>query len=833
MTHLYTRFWRRRNYCAPAALAVLISCSSVVAQPRLAGSEKIELDLRSLSVTGSALMIGAHPDDENTALLAWLARGRHVRTAYLSLTRGEGGQNLIGAEQGDAMGLIRTEELLAARHIDGAQQFFTRAIDFGFTKTAQEALDKWGEKEILGDVVWVIRKFQPDVIILRFSGTPRDGHGQHQASAILGKEAFFAAADPTRYPEQLRWVKPWKAKRLMWNVFAFTPEQRKEAAAMKGKIEFDPGAYDPLLGYSYREIAGMSRTMHRSQGMGAPQTRGSAQEYLTLVAGEAATKDLFDGIDLSWNRVPGGAAVGAAIEQALRAVTPDHPERAIAPLVAARKVMEKLGDPISERKRSDLDEAIAECAGLWLDAVSDHPDLVPGMHFKITATAIARGPEAATLDRVDVAGMSRTAGKLPANEPKAIEFDSQIPADASYSQPYWLVAPKEGYRYAVQDPQEIGQPDNPPVYDARFEVGVGGAQITVHRPVEFRYIDHQRGELTRPLAIVPSVEMTMPGRALMFASREGRKVEVRVASARADDAGTLQLMAPDGWRVEPAERSFHFADAGQEQALEFLLTPPGEDSIAELRAVAKVDGREVTVATQRIDYTHIPPRFLFPAAESRLARADVRTLAKHIGYIMGAGDEVPDALRQIGCDVTLLGPTDLAEADLSRFDAIVTGVRAYNVRPDLVANNQRLLDYVERGGTLVVQYNTIDKTLERIGPYPIKFNHDRVTVEDSPVKFLDPGNTVMKEPNAITERDFDGWIQERGLYFAYEWDKRYQPLFSMNDPGEKPLQGSTLVTRYGKGAFVFTGISFFRELPAGVPGAYRLFANLLSAGKAQ
>ncbi len=832
LSHSRFRIWN----CALALLAAaaVLAGLSARAQRQLAGSAKAELDLKRLSNTGAVLLIAAHPDDENTALLAWLARGRCVRTGYLSVTRGEGGQNLIGVEQGDAMGLIRTEELLAARQIDGAEQFFTRAIDFGFTKTAQEALDKWGKDAILGDVVWVIREFQPDVIVLRFSGTPKDGHGQHQASAILGKEAYFAAADPTRFPEQLRWVKPWRAKRLMWNAFAFTPEQKKAAESLPGRIEIDPGAYDPVLGYSYREIAGMSRTMHRSQGMGAPQTHGSAKEYLTLVAGEAPTKDLFDGIDISWNRVPGGREAGSLIDRARAAFAPDHPERAVEPLIEARRIIDRLDAEAAVRKRNDLDEAIAECAGMWLDATADRADLEPGAKFKVKATALDRGPLPVTLVSAALNATSRDGGALAANDPKTLEFDETVPADAPYSQPYWLREPKQGYRYTVADPRWIGRADNPPLYETVFTLAFGADRIELHRPVLFRYIDRQRGELTRPLAIVPAVEMAMPARALMFGAATPRAVEVQLRAAQPGIAGTLRLDAPPGWRIEPAERTFQFADAGQEQALAFQVSPPAADSEGELRATATVNGRAISVATERIDYTHIPPRFLFPPAESRLARADVRILARHVGYVMGAGDEIPGALRQIGCDVTVLTAGDLATGDLSRFDAIVTGVRAYNVRPDLAANEQRLLDYVQRGGTLIAQYNTLDGAkLDRVGPYSIKFSHDRVTVEDSPVKFLDPSSRLLREPNAITGRDFEGWVQERGLYFAHDWDKHYQPLFSMNDPGEKPLEGATLYSRYGKGIFVFTAISFFRELPAGVPGAYRLFANLLSAGKTE
>lgn len=786
-------------------------------------------------------MIAAHPDDENTALLAWLARGRKVRTGYLALTRGEGGQNLIGTEQGDAMGVIRTQELLAARHIDGAEQFFTRAVDFGFTKTPQETLAKWGHDKILSDVVWVIRKFRPDVIVLRFSGTPRDGHGQHQASAILGKEAYFAAADPKRFPEQLKWVQPWQAKRLMWNAFAFSDEQRKEMEKTSNKLEVDTGDYDPLLGYSYREIAGMSRTMHRSQGMGSAERPGTSKEFLTLVAGAPAQKDLFDGVDLSWGRVEGGAAVGDLVAEALARYKPEHPENAIGALLQARRKVAALHDPIAERKRKDLDETIGLCAGLWLDATANEFEYSPGEKMKVTLTAIDRGAAGARLKDVRLEPGSEIAGgALEHNVPKTLSMEVVVPAGASYSQPYWLREPKQGDTYTVNDQTLIGLPQNPPLYSARFTLDFAGGEIEIDRPVHYRWVDRQRGELTRAIAIVPPVALQMAARSLVFATPEARSVEVRLKSVRRDEIGTVRVTAPPGWRAEPEQQPFHFSQSGQEAALEFRITPPAADSQGKLQAVATLNGREITSETQVIDYHHIPPEFLFPPAQAKLVRADIRTLARSIGYIMGAGDEIPEALRQIGVAVTLLGPEDLASGNLSRFDAIVTGVRAYNVRADLKANQQRLIDYVKHGGTLVTQYNTLDSSLfggdehaldHLIGPYDMQIGSQRVTVEEAPVKVLEPESPLLREPNVITGHDFDGWVQERGLYFAREWDKRYQPLFSLHDPGEEPLKGATLYASYGKGVFVFTAFSWFRQLPAGVPGAYRIFANFLSAGK--
>lgn len=831
----------------PTALCIVISFSSLVwAQKNVAGTAEIELSLGRLKVLGSVLMIAAHPDDENTAALAYFARGRNLETGYLSLTRGEGGQNFIGSEQGARLGIIRTQELLAARRIDGAQQFFSRAIDFGFTKTADETMSKWGRERVLGDIVWTIRRFRPDVIILRFSGTPRDGHGQHQTSAILGKEAFSAAADPQRFPEQLTEVEPWQAKRLMWNVFAFTPEQEKEASAMGGKVGVDTGAYNPILGYSYGEIAGMSRSMHRSQAMGSGERKGKMDQFFVTLAGDTARTDIFDGIDITWARVTGTDRIAELVDEAERALNPAHPEKAIFALAKARQLVAASKNPWAVRKLPEFDEAIGLCAGVWVDVSTERATATPGSQLKINVTAVNRGGIDVTLQRVDWQGTAPAqpeglpvAQKLAYNAPLTRAVAWSISTDQPYTQPYWLRKAPTGESYSIPDEKLVGMPENPPVLEARFEMEIGGAAITLRRPVQNRFVDRARGELVRPLAIVPPVSIAMPENALFFANGTGRRVEVPVRSEGGAVTGSLSLTAAKGWRIEPAAAEFQLG-AGEQRVLGFTLTPPGPaDAATEIQAAATVNGRTVASEMDVIDYQHIPAQTLFPEARSKAVSASVRTLATKIGYIMGAGDEVPESLRQMGCEVTLLSPGDLARADLSHFDAIVTGVRAWNVRTDVRVNRQRLLDYMRNGGTLVIQYNVLEggfgggdpKLLDGIGPYPIRVSRDRVTVEEAPVRFPDPSNPLLKIPNQISEADFKGWVQERGLYFANSWDPHYQPLFECHDPGEKPMEGGTLVTKYGKGAYVFTAYAWFRQLPAGVPGAYRIFANFLSAGK--
>ncbi|PYT24362.1 MAG: LmbE family protein [Acidobacteria bacterium] len=812
-------------------------------QRNLSGAPEIELALHKLNVLGSVLMIAAHPDDENTALLAYYARGRSMRTGYLSITRGEGGQNLIGSEQGDLLGVIRTQELLAARHIDGAEQFFTRAIDFGYSKSADETLAKWGREKVLSDVVWVIRNFRPDVVILRFSGTPRDGHGQHQASAMLGKEAFSAAADKDRFREQLRYVQPWQAKRLLFNVFSFSAEQEKQASEMPHRVEVDTGEFNPVLGKSYTEIAGISRSQHRSQGMGAPERRGPSHNYLVTIAGPPADHDAFDDVATTWMRVSGGEAVGRILAEAERTFVPEQPEKTIPLLLKVRPLIAAMDDPLAKRKLDELDETLALCGGLWLDATADRYAAVPGSTVNIELEAINRSqiPVAwagysLISAGADVAGLK--VESLAANQPKRVAAAWSVPADQPYSQPYWLRKAHTGETYEIEDQRSIGMADTPPVLTAEFGIKFHDVGITLRRPVHYRYVDPTEGERIRSLVVVPSVAVNLPEPVELFPSEKPKKIEVAVKANLAGAAGELHLDLPPGWRAEPVSQLFRVPDAGGELALAFSITPPHAEAQGRLRAMARVDGKEISSGMTVIAFPHIPPQTIFPDATTKLERANVALTGRKIGYVMGAGDQVPEALGQLGCEVKLLSARELAESDLGGFDVIVTGVRAYNIRADLRANQRRLLDYVRNGGTLIVQYNVAEGgpfggrhsgELAHIGPYPLEVGRGRVSVEEAPVRFLAPDSPLLVSPNHISERDFEGWIQERGLYFASEWDEHYQPVLETHDPGEKPLEGGMLYTRYGKGVYIFSAFSWFRELPAGVPGAYRIFANMLSA----
>jgi LmbE family N-acetylglucosaminyl deacetylase len=753
------------------------------AESYLHGTAAIKQALARLQTTGRVLMIAAHPDDENTAVLAYFARGRSMRTAYLSLTRGEGGQNRIGPEKGYELGVLRREELLAARRIDGAEQFFTSAVDFGYSKSAEEALAKWGHEKVLGETVRIIRQFRPHVIILRFSGTPRDGHGHHQASAMIGKEAFRAAADPKRFPEQLGDAQPWQATRVVWNLFSFTPQMEREARQRTDTVVIDAGEFDPVLGRSPAEIAGLSRSMHKSQGFGSAERRGTQKHYFVHVDGQRAAKDLFDGVSTAVSD-----EAGALLAQAERDFEPGRPERIIPILLQAR--------PLLGARAQEVDETIALCSGLWLDADALQHLATPESEIQVRITILNRSRHAWRKAHVQVGGAPPV----------------EIPGPFEYNRPVMQTVRARASHATTA------------------EFSIDGIRLL--RPVLHRYVDPVEGERARKVVAAPPVSVNMPDPALLLPDASSKHIPVQVRAQAAGQKGVLVLRAGPGWKVEPARHDFHLANAGDQEQFWFTLTPPSSPARIKVRAVALVGGREIATGLETISYPHIPPQTLEPPAVRELVRADVRVLARRVGYVAGAGDDIPDALAQIGCEVTMLSPQDLQRRPLGEFDAIVTGVRAYSVHPELQAMQGRLLEYVHGGGTLVVQYN--ERPPGDLGPYPITIypsGQGRVSVEEAPVEILDPDHPLLAQPNRITAQDFEGWVQERGLYFAKTWDPRYETPIASHDPGEPPLPGGLLYVRYGKGVYIFTAYAWFRQLPAGAPGAYRIFANLLSAGK--
>ena len=803
----------------------------VKAQQRgIPNAADLEIALQKLNVLGSVLYVGAHPDDENTSLLASFSKGRKYRTAYLSVTRGEGGQNLIGPEQGAELGLLRTQELLAARRIDGAEQYFTRAVDFGYSKTAEESLEIWGKETVLGDIVWVIRKFRPDVIITRFSAEGTGGHGHHTASGLLIKEAFAAAADPNRFPEQLTYVPVWKTTRILLNRGRPRPEDTAPA------LRIDIGEYDPLLGKSFSEIAGESRSQHKSQGFGSGGRRGTQYDAFELWAGEPAVQDIFEGIDVSWDRVPGGKKVGLLLAECTRSFDPLQPSRSVPGLLGVQAELAKL--PESEwfrLKKEELSRVIQGCAGIWMEAIADDYAAAAGDEILIRTSIVNRSDQPFVLHRLGIPRLvpgSAVDRPLKNNEALTIENKVLIPKGFPLSQPYWLEPSPQNAPFSAGDRQLMGLAENPPSLSVAIVLSIEGRLLEYSIPVLFRWTDQVQGELYRPFEIRPRVTIQIEDGVKIFPGQGPQPVKIRLKSHSKNVAGTIRLKGTDGWRVTPANLPFSLAGKYDEAEVSFEIFPPKNARESVLTAEADLVGEIMGRSMVEISYPHIHRQVYFPESRIKVVKLDVQTKAKKLGYIMGAGDDVADALGHLGVEVTMLTDDMLETSDLSSFDAIVVGVRAYNTRDRLKNAKRRLLDYVERGGNLVVQYNVASGALaDRIGPYPLTIGRDRVTVESAPVTFPVPGHPLLNFPNKISSRDFEGWIQERGLYFASSWDGKYEAILSSHDPGEPDLKGGLLYARYGKGVFIYTAYAWFRQLPAGVPGAFRIFANLISAGK--
>ena len=786
--------------------------------------------LDRVATTGRVLYVAAHPDDENTRLLAYLANVRHLDVAYLAMTRGGGGQNLIGGEQGALLDVIRTEELMAARGIDGAHQFFTRMRDFGYSKRADETLGKWGHDEALGDVVWVIRTFQPDVIITRFNEQPPN-HGHHTASAILAREAFAAAADPRRFPEQLKdGVTVWQAKRLLndyptWN----------NTPAPKEAIALEIGSYDPRLGLEMGELAARSRSQHKSQGFGVSADRGPSTVQLVPIAGEGASKDLLDGIDTTWRRY--GAPAGElqrALADAQRTLDRDHPELAVPALVRAADELDKLAAHVHEPRLRDAQQALGEvllaAAGVFARATTAQAVAAPGGNVDVTIEVVARAIPL-SIARVELPG----AAPLAAAKSVAIGHKEQLKLSASVSPQavpstaYWLSQPPEAGRYAVSDPKLIGQPRQPPALAATIELAVAGRTVHAALPVVHTWTDPVRGERTRPFVIVPPATVTPLRDSVMSPGKPGT-LALRIRAGMANVTGKVELQLPAGWTARPASQELSLAKLGDETTLRFEVSPAANATAGTATPIVRVNGAAWSLREDTIDYGHIPMQVVLRPAQVQLVPLSIKLPAGRIAYVRGSGDSIAADLTHVGFTVDELDDEALRSAELGHYATVILGIRAYNTRDAVRANHARLMAYVEHGGNLIVQYNTLGVE-GPIGPFPLELGRARVTDETAAPTFLDPKDPLLTTPNKIGPADFDGWVQERGIYFATKWDSHYHPVLRFNDPGEAPLDGSVVVAKYGKGRYIYTGLVMFRELPAGVPGAYRLFANMISGGK--
>nr|WKN37359.1 PIG-L family deacetylase [Tunicatimonas sp. TK19036] len=836
--------------------SIFLLCSSSFAQsPKKLSAGELQLALKKLNVLGSVLYMAAHPDDENQVVIGYMSQVEMMNTGYLALTRGDGGQNLIGPEIRERLGVVRTQELIQARSMDGSQQFFTRAIDFGYSKTAEETLALWDKDKILSDVVWVIRKFRPDVIITRFPPDERAGHGHHTTSAILAAEAFDLAGDPDQFPEQLKYVEPWQPKRLLMNETSwFTEDIEKQVADNDSLYLMDMGVYLPLLGKSVPEIAALSRSKHESQGFGSTGSRGSDFEYFRHMKGDMAESDILEGINTSWSRVEGGAAIGALLQKAYEQYNPEQPEAIVPTLMEASEALDQLPEGYWKQvKREELTRVIQSCLGLYAEVRSGtnmlarrfrgeerRPGIAeysatPGDSVTINVEIIQRSEVPVRLEEVQISRIEYDTlmnDTLQYNE--SVIFDKQVklPEDLPYTEPYWLAQSNDGFSFEVDDQALIGLDENPPLLEAKFHLQIDEKPLTLTRRIVYKRNDPRKGEVYRPFVIIPPVLVRVPESVYVFASQESQQITATVEAGRSAVEGSVALEVPDGWKVEPASQQYNLTLKGEEQEFSFTVTPPEGASTGEIRVVADYNGESYDQSMVVIDYEHIPTQTLLPPATANLVKLDIQKEGNLVGYVMGAGDDVPKALEQIGYEVVLLQEDDIRMPYLSNFDAIIIGIRAYNTVNWLRYRNNRLLEYVEQGGTLITQYNTNSRLVTQdIAPYKLQLSRDRVADETVDVRILSPKHPVLTTPNAITQEDFSGWVQERGLYFPDEWDEKFTPIFSMNDPGEDEKKGSLLVAPYGKGYYIYTGISFFRELPAGVPGAYRLLTNLISIGK--
>ena len=841
--------WNVPFSCA-LGMAILMGSSGVGHAGEPAGGPGILQQLRSFATTGSVLYVAAHPDDENTQVITYLARGRGYRTAYLSLTRGDGGQNLLGPQLGDALGVARTQELLAARRLDGGRQYFTRAKDFGYSKNSEETLTVWDRQGVVSDMVRVIREFRPDVIITRFSPKPAPTHGHHTASAVLAIEAFRLAADPAAFPEQLRELRPWQAHRIVHNVglgaAAANPGGGMAVAGAPanvpdgpGVVKVEVGGRDPVSGESFAAIAARSRGMHKTQGFGIgspPVNEGSRIEPLVLLAGDAATNDLLDGVDTTWNRVPGGGAeIARSIDEAIAKFNVQDPAAGVPALLAIRRRLAALpADPMVSDKREQLDRIIQACLGLEVDTVVDRAEVVPGETLNLRHTAVVRSriPVRWTAVRYPSAHHAiNQAITLRSNQPVVRKTSQVVPASTPPSQPYWLRTEGTAGLFEVDDPSLIGRAENPPTLPLEYVFDVGG-QTLVIAGEPMPAADPAKPALRRRLEVIAPVSLRFIAAVQLFAPGATRPVTVELTAARARARGTVQLVAPAGWTVMPSAQPFRLATPGERARFTFTVTAPPQLATAALGASVEINGRRFDQQRVEIHYDHLPLQLLQPPARAKAVSLELATRGRHVGYLPGAGDDVPAALEQMGYEVTSLAGADLTTERLRGLDAVVLGIRAFNVRTDLAERLAALFAYVEAGGTVVAQYNTLVGLREGwLAPFPLRLSRDRVTDEHAPVTILAPEHPVLTTPNRITAADFEGWVQERGLYFPDQWDERFTAILASGDAGETPLKGGLLAARHGKGYFVYTSLAWFRQLPEGVPGAYRLFANLVSLGK--
>ena len=757
-------------------------------------SAEIYAQIKKMGVVGSVLYVAAHPDDENNSFLPYLTKERMYRAAYLSLTRGDGGQNLIGKEQGLELGLIRTQELLAARAQDGAEQYFSRAYEFGYSKSSEEALAIWNHEQVLSDAVWVIRKFQPDIIIARFPPDARAGHGHHSASAIIANEAYIAASDSTKFTEQFKYgVKPWKAKRILWNTFNFGTVNTTSSS----QLNIEVGGYNATVGKSYGEIGAEARTMHKSQGEGRPRRRGTSFEFFETTGGDIPKKDIMEGVNTNWDRLQ-APNIQLAINDIVKHYEIENPSKSVPALVNVYKLITALPNSLWRNyKLTELQSIIKDAAGIYMEASSQQQEVFPGTNLQVQFFFNQRSNASAVLEKISLPGKDSVFGKsLVNNQNLSWDYSFKVAATQAISQPYWLVEPKTEGMFVVNDQMLIGKAENDPVFTATCSVLIEGQSFSFSLPIQYKYVDPTKGELFQPIVVVPLRETKYDKEVVLMNTRKPVKLG-------------YQEINHTGSTVHQ-EVEVKLASQNLPTALDQLYK-------------------------RTIQYDHIPTITYFAPATTKLVELNVKTKGTKVGYIDGAGDKLPEALIELGYQVTVLKQSDIELSKLKTFDAIVVGIRAYNMSEFLTTQNEVLNAYIEQGGNLIVQYlksNQVGIRKVKVGPYAFTVNSGkRVTQENAAVNFVLPTHSVLNFPNKIEQSDFENWIQERSTYMAENVDTHFEAPLSMNDKGETASTGSLLIAPYGKGNMVYLSLVLFRQLPAGNPGAYKLLANLISLPK--
>ena len=828
----------------PALLFVLF-CTAQIAPavkaqaPEIVSSGDILSSIQKLGVLGSVLYVAAHPDDENTRLISYYANDVKAHTTYLSLTRGDGGQNLIGSEMRELLGIIRTNELLMARQLDGGNQMFSRANDFGYSKTPEETLEFWSKDEVLSDVVWAIRKHRPDVIVTRFPHEHLNGnHGHHTASAMLAFEAFDIANDPDVYPEQLEFVDPWQPQRLFFNThwWFFGSREKFDEEDKTGWAQVDVGVFYPLIGLSNPEIAALSRSQHKSQGFGAAGSRETLIESLQLTKGDAPpdSTDALAGIDVTWNRLGDNEGIVQLISMIEQNFNPEAPYKSIDDLAKLHRLVSRLSPSFwRDRKLAEIEQIIIDCTGIYLAVEADGPHATPGDSVNVRVEMTNRSPVTVMVHSAAFMNQELLSADTDCPQNTAIRVDQGVllPASTAYTTPYWLLEPGTEGMYRVDEQELRGLPELPSEAGIWFEVEIAGLIMNTFRPVEYRYTDPVEGEVFDPFSIVPPAFVNIDNGVYLFSDNESRQVAVRVRSSKAGVTGRVTMEIPEGWTAEPDSYPVNLDQDGEEKVYSFNVTPPAESAVAELHASLTTMDGEFDLSLTEIDYDHIPLQTVLAPATARIVRIDLEKGDERIGYIMGAGDDIPASLEEIGYDVDVLDEDAITADLLTQYQTIILGIRLYNTSEQIKYYQDGLFDFVRSGGTLIVQYNTTrGLKVDQTAPYDLALSRLRVTDEHSPVSFINADQAVLNYPNKLTTADFENWVQERGLYFPSEWGEEFTPVLRMNDPGEDPVDGALLVAKYGEGHFVYSGISMFRQLPVGVPGAFRLFVNMISLG---